>query len=131
MIVLDTHAVVWWIGGDPRLSRKAAAAIRNELSTGQVGIPSIGAREIGMLVARGVSRSAMDVTEWLDAVQAIPGVVVLPLSAKIALDSTRLPGKFHDDPADRMIVAPARAENAPLATADPRIHAYRHVRTTW
>ena len=73
----------------------------------------------------------MDVTEWLDALQAIPGVVVLPLSAKIALDSTRLPGKFHDDPADRMIVATARAENAPLATADPRIRAYRHVRTTW
>lgn len=131
MIVLDTHALVWWIGGDPRLSRKAAAVIRNELSTGQVGIPSISAWEIGMLVAKGRITLGMDVTEWLDTVQTIPGVALLPLSAKIALDSTRLPGRFHDDPADRMIVATARAENAPLATADRRILAYPHVRTIW
>jgi PIN domain nuclease of toxin-antitoxin system len=84
-----------------------------------------------MLVAKGRITLGMDVTEWLDTVQTIPGVALLPLSAKIALDSTRLPGRFHDDPADRMIVATARAENAPLATADRHILAYPHVRTIW
>lgn len=131
MIVLDTHVLVWWIGGDPRLSRKAAGAIRKEMTGGQLGIPSISVWEIGMLVAKGRITLGMDVTEWLDTVQAIRGVTLLPLSAKIALDSTRLPGEFHEDPADRMIVATARAENAPLVTADRRILAYSHVRTLW
>ncbi len=84
-----------------------------------------------MLIAKGRITLGMDVTEWLSAVLAVPGVTLLPLSAEIALDSTRLPGEFHDDPADRMVVATARAENAPLVTADRRILAYPHVRTLW
>ena len=131
MIVLDTHALVWWIAGDARLSRKAASAIRKELSGGCVSIAAISAWEIGMLVAKGRLALGMNVDEWLETVQAIPGVAVLPLTARVALDSTRLPGTFHGDPADRMIVATARAENSPLATADQRIRAYRHVRTIW
>lgn len=123
--------LVWWIAGDARLSRKAASAIRKELASGCVSIAAISAWEIGMLVAKGRLALGMDVDEWLETVQAIPGVVVLPLTARVALDSTRLPGTFHGGPADRIIVAAARAENAPLATADQRIRAYRHVRTIW
>lgn len=131
MIVLDTHALVWWIGSDPHLSRKAYSAIRKELSGGRLGIPTISAWEIGMLVAKGRLALGMDVDEWLAIVQTIRGVTMLPLTAKVALDSSRLPGSFHGDPADRMIAATARAENAPLVTADQRIRAYRHVRTIW
>lgn len=131
MIVLDTHALVWWIGSDPHLSRKAHDVIRKELPDGRLGISAISAWEIGMLVAKGRLALGMDVDEWLDTVQAIPGVTTLPLTAKAALDSSRLPGSFHGDPADRMIVATARAENAPLVTADRHIRAYRHVRTIW
>lgn len=131
MIVLDTHTLVWWIAADARLSRKAANAIRKELPDGRLGIPAIAAWEIGMLVAKGRLTLGMDVDEWLDAVQAIQGVTMLPLTMRIALDSTRLPGSFHGDPADRMIVATARAENAPLLTADQRIRTYGQVRTIW
>jgi PIN domain nuclease of toxin-antitoxin system len=73
----------------------------------------------------------MDVDEWLNSLLTVPNVTLLPLTAQSALDSTRLPGSFHGDPADRMIVATARAESAPLVTADQRIRAYRHVRTIW
>ena len=131
MIVLDTHALVWWVGGDPRLSRKAHNAIRKELTGGRLGVSAISAWEIGMLVAKGRLTLGMDLDDWLDAVQAIQGVTLLPLTARAALDSTRLPGRLHGDPADRMIIATARTENVPLVTADQRIRAYRHVRTIW
>lgn len=131
MIVLDTHVLVWWIAGDPKLSRKAANAIRKELPDGRLCVPAIAAWEVGMLVSKGRLTLGMDVDEWLEGVQAIRGVVVLPLTSRIALDSTRLPGSFHGDPADRMIVATARTENAPLVTADQRIRAYHNVRTIW
>jgi PIN domain nuclease of toxin-antitoxin system len=131
VIVLDTHALVWWIQGDRRLSRNASKAIRAELANGRLGISSISFWEIGMLVAKGRLGLGMDASEWLEAVQAIKAVVVLPLAATVALDSTRLPGTFHGDPADRMIVATARAKNLSLVSADRRIRAYRHVRTIW
>lgn len=131
MIVLDTHALVWWIGSDRHLSRAASSAIRNELSGGSLCISAISVWEIGMLVSKGRLALGMDADEWLNAVLAIQGVTLLPLTAKAALDSSRLPGTFHGDPADRMIVATARIENAPLVTVDKRIRAYRHVRTIW
>lgn len=131
MIVLDTHALVWWVGGDPRLSRKAHNAIRKELAVGCLGVSAISAWEIGMLVAKGRLALGMDLDNWLDAVQAIQGVALLPLTARAAFDSTRLPGRLHGDLADRMIIATARTENAPLVTADQRIRIYRHVRTIW
>lgn len=131
MIVLDTHVLVWWISGDPHLSRKAAAAIRKEYATGRLGLAAISTWEIGMLVAKGRLRLGMDVAEWLHTALAIRGMTLLPLSVNVALDSTQLPGEFHGDPADRMIVATARAENVALVTADQRIRAYRHVRTIW
>lgn len=131
MIVLDTHALVWWAGSDSRLSRKASTAIRAALKNGEVGLPMISVWEIGMLIAKGRLALNMSADDWMSAVQSIPNVQLLPLTTGIALDSTRLPGSFHGDPADRMIVATARAANAPLVTADRKIRAYRHVQTVW
>lgn len=131
MIVLDTHVLVWWIGGDPKLSRKASNTIRKELPNGNLGISAISAWEVGMLVAKGRLALGMETDDWLNSVLTVPNVTLLPLTAQVALDSTRLPGSFHGDPADRMIVATARAENSPLVTADQRIRAYRHLRTIW
>lgn len=131
MIVLDTHALVWWIGGDARLSRNAAKAIRKEQPDGRIIVSAISAWEIGMLVSKGRLALTMDVDAWLQTIQGIDGVTLLPLSTNAATASTRLPGTFHGDPADRMIVATAREENAALVSADQRIRRYRHVRTIW
>lgn len=84
-----------------------------------------------MLVAQGRIALSMDVAEWLSYVGNIEGVSFVPVDNEIAVKSTELPGEFHKDPADRLIVATARKFAAPLVTADEKIRTYPHVRTIW
>lgn len=131
MIVLDTHALVWWVNGDESLSKKAKAAIERELEGGQIVVSAISAWEIAMLVEREKLVLSMDVGSWLEAVAEIDAVRFIPLDVEVAVKSVGLPGEFHKDPADRMIVATARKLSAPLVTKDEKILAYAHVSTIW
>ena len=132
MIVLDTHALIWWVNDDPHLSPTAKSTIEGVLAgNGQVLVSAISAWELAMLVHRGRIALAMDLDEWLRAVESIEGVSLVPITAQVAAQSVVLPGQFHQDPADRMIVALARELNAPLVTADEKIHRYPHVRWLW
>ncbi len=132
MIVLDTHALIWWVNGGEQLSRKARKAIENELAgDGQVRVSAITAWEIAMLVSKGRLALTMDIDDWLETVASIEGVSFMPIDTHVAVQSVRLPGGFHPDPADRLIVALARHHSAPLVTADTRIQEYRHVKTIW
>ncbi len=132
MIVLDTHALIWWVNGDETLSQAARKAIEGALqSEGQVLVSAITAWEIAMLVERGRLSLAMSIDAWLQAVASIEGIEIVPVSSAVTVQSTRLPGEFHRDPADRMIVALARERNATLVTADEKIHRYPHVRSVW
>lgn len=65
--------------------------------------------------------------EWLDQALAYPGIQLLALSPRIATESTWLPGDFHKDPADQIIVATARVLGCALFTADEKIRNYPHV----
>ena len=58
-----------------------------------------------------------------------PGMQLLPLTPDIVIESTQLPGEFHRDPADQLIVATARVYNCPLITSDGKISRYPHVTT--
>nr|WP_303628877.1 type II toxin-antitoxin system VapC family toxin [Burkholderia glumae] len=131
VIVLDTHALVWWVTDDPALSTKAKAAIKRELNGGEILVSAISAWEIAMLVEREKLVLSMDVGSWLAAVQAIEVVRLVPVDPEIAVKSVELPGEFHKDPADRMIVATARKFAVPLVTKDEKIRAYAHVKTIW
>ncbi|NLC22130.1 MAG: type II toxin-antitoxin system VapC family toxin [Halomonadaceae bacterium] len=133
MIVLDTHALLWWVNGDPQLSQSALKAIEQELQAedGEILISAITAWEIALLVEKGRLTLSMTTDDWLETVEEIEGVRFVAVDAATAVESTRLPGEFHKDPADRMIVALARHYNAELVTADDKITAYRHVRTIW
>ncbi len=131
MIVLDTHTLVWWITDDPTLSKAARAAIEKEQPDGNIIVSSISAWEISMLVARGRLVLSMDVDSWLSTVAQVDAVRFLPLEVDVATKSVVLPGEFHNDPADRMIVATARKLAVPLVTKDEKIRAYPHVKTIW
>ncbi len=133
MIVLDTQALVWWVNGDRQLSSRAKTVITKEIAAedGTVVISSISAWEIAMLVNADRLTLTMGVDDWLTTVSEIEGVRFVPIENEVVVESTRLPGEFHKDPADRMIVALARHLNAPLVTADTKIRAYKHVKSVW
>ena len=132
MIVLDTHALVWWVNGDSRLSTPEKSAIDDVLEQGgRVLVSAITAWEIAMLVVRGRIALAMDLDEWLRVVETLEGVCIVPITAQTAVQSVTLPGEFHKDPADRLIVALAREKNVPIITADEKIQTYPHVRWVW
>lgn len=131
MIVLDTHTLVWWVSDDPLLSKRARTAIEREQPDGDIIVSSISAWEIAILVERGKLVLSMDVGSWLSTVAQIDAVQFLPVDVDVATKSVDLPGDFHKDPADRMIVATARKLAVPLVTKDDKIRAYAHVKTIW
>ena len=73
----------------------------------------------------------MDVEDWLNNVESLPGITFLPIDRHTAVQSVRLPEPFNQDPADRIIVATARRLNLPLVTANKQIHVYKQVKTIW
>jgi len=132
MIVIDTHVLVWWVSESGTLSTAAKRALKNATKSGsEVLISSISAWEIAMLVEKGRLVLSMDVERWLDEVAQIDGVRFVPVDNEIGIKSAVLPGTFHKDPADRMIVATARKLAVPLVTADEKIIRYEHVKTIW
>ena len=132
MIVLDTHVLVWWVANDSQLSARARKALAAEQRrSGQILVSAITAWEIAMLIRKGRLQLTMELHDWLAAVESLEAVRLVDVSARLAVQSVQLPGEFHNDPADRMIVALARETGAPLLTADDKIHSYPHVRSIW
>ncbi len=124
MILLDTHVLVWAFEKHPHLGSKTAGAIDAAAAGEGVGIPAIAVWEISMLTEKGRLGLATDVEEWITAAISTEGIQVVPLEPAVAIGSNRLPGVFHADPADRMIVATARHFNMALVTADKKILDY-------
>lgn len=131
MIVLDTHVLVWWVADAKKLSRKARETIKKEAEKGELLVSSISVWEIYILVKKGRLELTMDVEAWMEKVESLPYLRFVPVDNWIAAKSVTLPGKFHSDPADRMIIATALASGARLATSDKRIRNYQHVRSLW
>ena len=127
MIVLDTHAIVWWLQGNKKLSRTAKRAIDK---APRRGVAAVSLWEIARLVEQGRIKFDIDVEDWLDELLLQDGVHLLPLTAAVSVRATRL-GAFHGDPADRLIVATALVHGASLVTADAAIQDSGVVTTIW
>jgi PIN domain nuclease of toxin-antitoxin system len=124
LIVLDTHVLVWALEDAPRLGARARALIDDAVGGDGVLISAITPWEIVMLVEKGRLALGRDAAAWIDAALAIPGLRLAPLTPAISVDSVRLPGTFHADPADRLIIATSREADATLITADRAILDY-------
>jgi PIN domain nuclease of toxin-antitoxin system len=131
MIVLDTHVLLWWISDPGKLSAKAKKAIEAEKDSGTLLVSAITVWEIYLLIAKGRLTLTIDTDSWLENIESLPFVQFVPIDNAIAAKSVTLPGDFHSDPADRMIVATAREKGVPLITNDEKIKQYTHVKTIW
>jgi PIN domain nuclease of toxin-antitoxin system len=127
MVLLDTHVWVWWVHGDPRLPKQIRELVDGEEHNG-LGVSIISCWEVAMLNARRRILLAMPCLNWMQAATATRGVQLLQISLEIAVDAASLPGAFHRDPADQIIVATARVHDIPLVTLDGRIRHYAHVK---
>lgn len=131
MIVLDTHAWIWWLANPEAISRAAREEIDRAMETEEILISSISCWEIALLVRKERLELTMPVEDWIARSEALPFVQFVPLDNRIALRSNHLPGEIHEDPADRIIIATALTLGAPLVSKDTRIRDYPHVETIW
>ena len=122
-LVLDTHALIWFLAGDSRLKKPVVSALEDAATGEGLFIPAISIWEIGMLEAKGRIAIAGGASAWVRRTLQLPGLQLAPLHHEIALSAAALPD-FHGDPADRMIVATAIYLGFPLATADQKIKAW-------
>ena len=121
-LLLDTHIWVWYVENEPRrFSREIEPLIEAAVQRGDLVVSAISVWEIGMLAAIRRIELSQDVRTWVGRALAFPGVRLKGLSPSIAIESTRLPGPLHCDPADRMLIATARLTGAALVTCDKRI----------
>jgi PIN domain nuclease of toxin-antitoxin system len=128
MILLDTHIWVWWVNESSQLSERHTQLIQDNEQEG-LGVSAISCWEVAKLVERGRLGLECSIEQWMELSVAYPGIELLPLTPQIAIESTKLPGTFHRDPADQIIVATARVHNLSLLTMDRLILDYPHVHT--
>ena len=129
MIVLDTHAWIWWVSEPGKLSTKARAAIEYASS---IGVCPISCWELSTKVVRGQLELDRQVSVWVKQALARPRVVVAELTPEIAVLAGELERKgFHGDPADRLIAATAIHHGAELVTKDRRMRGSSAVRSVW
>ena len=126
MIILDTHIWIWWVHDSPSLPQEYKEIIQNHEASG-LGISAISCWEVAKLVEYGRLQVPCSINEWMDSAINYPGIQMVPLSPEIAIESTKLPGAFHKDPADQIIVATSRVLAAPLLTLDEKLRSYPHV----
>ncbi|MGM0453648.1 MAG: type II toxin-antitoxin system VapC family toxin [Thermodesulfobacteriota bacterium] len=128
--MLDTHAWWWCLTEPENLSEKAIETIK-QTKTDQRAIASISIWELAMMAAKKRIELKVSISKWFSKAIHESGISVIELSPEIAVESCRLPGDFHKDPADRIIVATARVHNFLLLTKDQKILDYPHVKAFW
>jgi len=130
MILLDTHTWIWSHSATKLLSSNVKKLIK-KTQTDQRAIASISIWEFAMMVTKGRINVKIDPKRWLNNAIDNSGLQVIELTPEIAMESCNLPGDFHKDPADRIIVATARTHNLTLLTKDRKIIEYPHVQAIW
>lgn len=131
MIVLDTHALVWWVTDAPDLSARARRVIRATVRRGPAVASAISVFEIATAVRRARLQLGVSLDQWLRDLRTLPDLRLEPVTAGIAQLAGALEASLPGDPADRIILATAIELKAKLVTADDRLRQSPRVETVW
>ncbi len=126
-ILLDSHALLWWLDDDPRLSRRARSLIADAENGVYVSAASVW--EIAIKVALGKLADRDGAVPRLPSILVERGMSALPILPAHAVEAARLPLE-HRDPFDRMLVAQGRLEHLAVVTNDAQFKRY-DVKTLW
>jgi PIN domain nuclease of toxin-antitoxin system len=125
--LLDTHAFLWWISDDRRLSDRAREIIgdgRNELY-----FSAASGWEISIKVGLGRLQVPDNLERFIGDQLSRNAITALPIYLSHVLHTRTLPD-HHRDPFDRILIAQALLEEMPLLSADPQIARYS-VEVVW
>ena len=126
-ILLDTHALLWWLADSAKLSRQAYAAIAD--TTGDIFVSVVTAFEITTKFRLGKLPEAHEIVQDLGGWLAGQGFLTLPLELAAAARAGLLPGP-HRDPFDRLLIAQAITHDLALVSNERAFDAYG-VRRLW
>lgn len=123
MLILDTHALYWWVNRTPdKLAQQQIDIIETAES---VAVSAMTCWEMAWLVKHGRIALKLPVTEWLNQVEEI-GITIIPVTRSIAERAVSLP-EHHKDPADRIIIATTIEYKAQLLSIDERFPEYQEL----
>ena len=122
--ILDTHAFIWLMQGVRELSSQNIRKIEDYAHQAALYISAISLWEVAMLEKKKRIILHQPCLQWLTQSLEVPGLKLENISPLIAAESANLPGEFHGDPVDRLIVATARSLQAHLITRDSKILHY-------
>lgn len=131
MILLDTHTLIWFLTKPNELSSAASKLIEKDYKTTPILISSMSIWEICHLIKKNKISFSVPLEIWFSKLNQKREFQYVPVDNNIAYRSQDLPGVFHADPADRIIVATAMITGATLITKDAKIRKYQHVKTIW
>jgi len=131
MIVLDTHAWIWFISNPENLSKRAKKAVNDAAKDKSILISSISAWELALLVKKNRLKLTLEVADWIAKSESLSFIQFVPVTNSIAVKSVNLPLPLHPDPADRIIIATALSVGAPVVTKDKKLLGYPPIRTIW
>ena len=122
-LLLDTCAVIWLMNRN-EIDEDARGRINRAAGQERVFVSPYTAWELAMLNRKGRIDLTMSVDDWFNAVLEFPGVSLAAMPPRVLIASVQLPGTPPNDPADRVIIATARAYNMSVVTRDLKILDY-------
>ena len=129
--LLDTHVWIWWNMNPKKLSPTVESLLSTPEHYDELLLSAISIWEFSKLLEKKRIGISCNPEEWIAEALDMTKLRLIPLTPTIAYRSTSLPQPFNTDPADQIIVATAREENATILTKDKTIWKYEHVRSLW
>jgi PIN domain nuclease of toxin-antitoxin system len=131
VILLDTHALVWWVSDAAKLSGPARRAIQASIREDGLAVSAISLFEISTLVRRKRLQLGVRLEDWLGDLGRLPELRIEPLGSEIARLAGSLDESFPGDPADRIIAATAVLLRVRLVSADARLRRASQLQVVW